>query len=313
MTNAVLTLPTTQSVTGISDHDVLSPFLAGQLTPQTRRAYHADLVAFFGGDLISLDDCRSITFVDVIAYRNKLSDDGLKPATINRKLSSIRALYKVLMAAGALPTNPADAALVKGYKPQRTLRGKTISTDDISTILTAADAETGLRGLRDQAMLRTLLYAGLRRSEVVSMNWSLIHREAGHVVLELPVTKSGTPQSVKLSPVVVAALDRYRKALDTAGVDCDAVWISLTRNKGQRITDHTAYRCVLRYAEMLDIRMTPHSFRHTCATLAMEGGATPQQVQGHLRHASVTTTMQYYEDRNLLTDNATDYILNEEQ
>ena len=145
------------------------------------------------------------------------------------------------------------------------------------------------------------------------MNWSLIHHEAGHVVLELPVTKSGTPQSVKLSPVVVAALDRYRKALDTAGVDCDAVWISLTRNKGQRITDHTAYRCVLRYAEMLSIQMTPHSFRHTCATLAMEGGATPQQVQGHLRHASVTTTMQYYEDRNLLTDNATDYILNEEQ
>ena len=144
------------------------------------------------------------------------------------------------------------------------------------------------------------------------MNWSLIHHEAGHVVLELPVTKSGTPQSVKLSPVVVAALDRYRKALDTAGVDCDAVWISLTRNKGQRITDHTAYRTVLRYADMLSIKMTPHSFRHTCATLAMEGGATPQQVQGHLRHASVTTTMQYYEDRQILDDNASDYILNEE-
>jgi integrase/recombinase XerD len=313
MTNAVLTLPTTQSVTGIDAHDVLSPFLAGQLTAQTRKAYHSDLCAFFGTDVISLDDCRRITFADVIAYRNRLSDGGAKPATVNRKLSSIRALYKVLVAAGALPTNPADAALVKGFKPQRTLRGKTISTSDISAILSAADAETGLRGLRDQAMLRTLLYTGLRRSEVVSMNWSLIHHEAGHVVLELPVTKSGTPQSVKLSPVVVSALKRYRTALDAAQVDCDAVWISLTRNKGQRISVDTAYRTVLRYADMLDIRMTPHSFRHTCATLAMEGGATPQQVQGHLRHASVTTTMQYYEDRNLIEDNATDYILNEEQ
>jgi integrase len=111
-----------------------------------------------------------------------------------------------------------------------------LATSDISAILSAADAETGLRGLRDQAMLRTLLYTGLRRSEVVSMDWSLIHHEAGHVVLELPVTKSGVPQSVKLSPVVVSALDRYRTALDTAGVDCDAVWISLTRNKGQRIS-----------------------------------------------------------------------------
>jgi site-specific recombinase XerD len=308
----VLTLPTTPTTTGIDAHDVLSPFLAGQLTPQTRRAYHADLCAFFGSDVITLDDCRRITFADVITYRNRLSDSGLAHATVNRKLSSIRALYKVLVAAGALPTNPADAALVKGFKPQRTLRGKTISTDDIQRILTAADGETGLRGLRDQAMLRTLLYTGLRRSEVVSMNWSLIHREAGHVVLELPVTKSGTPQSVKLSPVVVAALERYRKALDEAQVDCDAVWISLTRNKGQRISVDTAYRTVLRYADLLSIKMTPHSFRHTCATLAMEGGATPQQVQGHLRHASVTTTMQYYEDRNLIEDNATDYILNED-
>jgi len=313
MTNTVLTLPTTTPATGIDHNDVLSPFLAGQLTPQTRRAYHADLVAFFATDRITLDDCRQITFADVITYRNRLSDSGLAHATVNRKLSSIRALYKVLVAAGALPTNPADAALVKGFKPQRTLRGKTIATDDIQRILTAADAETGLRGLRDQAMLRTLLYTGLRRSEVVSMNWSLIHHEAGHVVLELPVTKSGTPQSVKLSPVVVSALERYRKALDAAQVDCDAVWISLTRNKGQRISVDTAYRTVLRYADLLSIKMTPHSFRHTCATLAMEGGATPQQVQGHLRHASVTTTMQYYEDRNLLTDNASDYItLNQE-
>lgn len=140
------------------------------------------------------------------------------------------------------------------------------------------------------------------------MHWSHIHREAGHTILALPTTKSGVPQSVKLAVVVVEALDRYRQAIDAAGFACDAVWISLTRNKGRQISRDTAYRTVLRYADMLGIRMTPHSFRHTCATLAMEGGATPQQVQGHLRHASVNTTMLYYEDRHLIEDNASDYI-----
>ena len=302
----VVQLPT-QDVA--SDHnDVLAPFLAGQLTEQTRKAYRSDLAAFFGHDHITLDDCRQVSYADVIAYRNRLSDGGAKPATVNRKLSSIRALFRVLVAAGVLPTNPADAALVKGFKPQRTLRGKTISPDDIQRILAAADAETGVRGLRDQAMLRTLLYAGLRRSEVVSMHWSHIHREGGHTILALPDTKSGVPQSVKLSPVVVSALNRYRQALDAAAMDCDAVWISLTRNKGQQISGDTAYRTVLRYADRLNIAMTPHSFRHTCATMAMEGGAAPQQVQGHLRHASVNTTMQYFEDRQQFDDNATDYI-----
>ena len=49
-------------------------------------------------------------------------------------------------------------------------------------------------------------------------------------------------------------------------------------------------------------------FRHTCCTLAIEGGAKPQQVQAHLRHKDLKTTMRYYENRERLTDNASDYI-----
>ena len=105
----VLTLPTTPTTTGIDAHDVLSPFLAGQLTPQTRRAYHADLCAFFGSESITLDDCRGVTFADVITYRNRLSDGGAKPATVNRKLSSIRALYKVLVCLLYTSPSPRDS------------------------------------------------------------------------------------------------------------------------------------------------------------------------------------------------------------
>ena len=38
------------------------------------------------------------------------------------------------------------------------------------------------------------------------------------------------------------------------------------------------------------------------------GLATPQQVQAHLRHKDLKTTMRYYEDRERLTDNASDHI-----
>jgi integrase len=62
------------------------------------------------------------------------------------------------------------------------------------------------------------------------------------------------------------------------------------------------------YGRRAGVELTAHSFRHTCATLALEGGAKPQQVQGHLRHADLKTTMRYFEDRDKLNDNATDYI-----
>ena len=54
------------------------------------------------------------------------------------------------------------------------------------------------------------------------------------------MTKSGVPQSVKLSPVVVGGAGTLPTALDEAQVDCDAVWISLTRNKGP--ADQRRYR-----------------------------------------------------------------------
>jgi len=42
--------------------------------------------------------------------------------------------------------------------------------------------------------------------------------------------------------------------------------------------------------------------------MSIEGGAKPQQVQAHLRHKDLKTTMRYYENRERLTDNASDYI-----
>ena len=66
---------------------------------------------------------------------------------------------------------------------------------------------------------------------------------------------------------------------------------------------------VKRYADRLGIDdVSAHTLRHTCCTLAIEGGARPEQVQSHLRHADVKTTMGYFDNRNRLENNAADHI-----
>ena len=62
------------------------------------------------------------------------------------------------------------------------------------------------------------------------------------------------------------------------------------------------------YGKQIGISITPHMFRHSCCTLAIEGGAKPHQVQAHLRHKDINTTMLYYDAKDKLTDNASDYI-----
>jgi integrase/recombinase XerD len=176
-----------------------------------------------------------------------------------------------------------------------------------------AAGQNALARTRDTALFHVLTYGGLRRSEAAAMNWDHITQEGVFHVLALPETKSGVPQDVKLQPVVIHHLREYGTELELHGYSAQgAVFISLSRNRshGARLTDQSINLIVKKYAALAGVprNITAHMFRHTCCTLAIEGGAKPQQVQAHLRHKDLKTTMRYYEDRERLLDNASDYI-----
>ncbi|MDA0337405.1 MAG: site-specific integrase, partial [bacterium] len=112
-------------------HDPLAQFLSGQLTERTRKAYYADLCEFFNGDRITPDDIRQITFADIVEYRNSLAALGRKRTTINRKLSSLKAFFRMMVAAGVIDKNPADSTLVKGYRVDDVVSGKSLTRADL--------------------------------------------------------------------------------------------------------------------------------------------------------------------------------------
>ena len=292
----------------------LRQFLAGQLSERTRRAYRRDLVHFFGSENATMAEIRQITFHDIIAFRNELAESGYKRTTINRKLSSLKAFFRMLLAAGLVENNPADATLVRGYRVEDNLTGKAISTQAIKSILQAVQEEQDdLVRSRDEALLHLLTFGGLRRSEAANISWEDLTEEGAFTVLRLPETKSGVLQDIKIQPVVSHYLSLYKQALSAHGYGAMMkVFISLSRNQshGKPLSDQSINLIVKKYAKRagLSRAITAHMFRHTCCTLAIEGGAKPQQVQAHLRHKDLKTTMRYYENREKLTDNASDYI-----
>ena len=290
--------------------DLLAPFLAAQTRPATRTAYASDLAEFFGTALVTVDQAQSVTIEDVETYRNDLVAAGRKATTINRKLTSIRAFFRRLIALRIVDVSPADPAVVKGFKVDSVAIGKAIDSDVLAQMLSDAQSQRNrLKGHRDYALLLTLLYGGLRRAEAASIRWTDLIVDAGHTVAQLPATKSGVIQHVKLAPVVVQAIEAWREAATDAGIESDYIYTSINHNNyGGRLREATVRDLAVYYGDRAGVSITAHSFRHTCATMAMEGGARPQQVQGHLRHADLKTTMRYFEDRNKLDDNATDYI-----
>ena len=194
------------------------------------------------------------------------------------------------------------------------MSGKAIAPQALKDIANAIDSgKNELTKRRDLAIFQLLTYGGLRRSEVAGVEWDNLTREGEHFVLRLPDTKSGMDQDIKLQEVVVQQLQEYHHALVKNGHRVDGrAFISLSRNAshGKPLTDQSVNLIMKKYARKAGIptKITAHMFRHTCCTLAIEGGAKPQQVQAHLRHKDLKTTRRYYENREKLADNASDYI-----
>ena len=296
---------------GFSDADDLVPvYLLRFDRPNTRRAYTQDLASFFGSESTSLQTSRAVTFTHVNTYIAAMETDEKSVATIRRRLACLRGFFAWLVALGLLPLNPADRQLVRRIAPDR-------ARDRVFTVLTREQARAMLdgvdlsreTGLRDRTLVSTLLNCVLRRSEAAAMNVEHLRQSGEFWVLDLPSTKGGANQTIKV-PTRVA--EQILSFVQTQKIVSGAVWRSHSRNesRGRRLSASGIYTVVNRLATSVGIAgvVGAHTLRHTGCTLAIEGGATIQQVQTHARHKNIETTMVYVHQRDRLANSAADFI-----
>lgn len=271
----------------------------------TRRAYRSDLIDFFGTDEISLEQSREISFVRVNQYIARMESEGAKATTIRRRVAAIRGFFDWLEALGAIEKNPAHRQLIRKVKAVR-------SKDRVLVVLSSAQANQLLttareRSMRDHAMMATMLHCVLRRSEVAEMDVDHIRLIGKYWILDLPSTKGGADQYVKIPEHVVELIEEHKEHY---GIGTGPLWRSQSRrNPGGRLTPTSIYRIVRDTAIAAGLpEIGAHTLRHTGCTLAIDNGASLQQVQTHARHKQIETTMVYVHQRDRLRDSAADFI-----
>jgi integrase/recombinase XerD len=187
-------------------------------------------------------------------------------------------------------TNPARE-LQLPRRPQRLPRA----------VLTAAEAEQVLAqpdcteplGLRDRAILETLYSTGLRRLEVLTLTLADVDPERGVVLV-----REGKGQKDRVVPIGQRALDwidgYLREARPLLVVPPDLGVLFLTR-RGRRLRPNRLTELVHRYVQAAGLgkQGSCHLFRHTMATLLLEGGADIRHIQAMLGHAELSTTALY--------------------
>jgi integrase/recombinase XerC len=257
----------------------------------THRGYAADLVGFL--DFLARRDEAAafpgnLTRTLVRAYMLALSEEGYSKRSVARKLSSLRSFCGYLVKTEMLSANPADS--VRAPKLDRPLP-RFLESGEVEQLLAAAGG-TDIWGLRDRAILETLYGAGLRVSELVSVDEGDLDLAAGLVHAK------GKGRKERLTPwgrAAAAALGRYLEAKHAGGHPGGGAAPLFINHRGERLDVRSIRRLLDKYKlrSGLDRSVSPHVLRHSFATHLLDRGADLRVVQELLGHASLASTQIY--------------------
>ena len=235
---------------------------------------------------------RQPTREDVIAFRDEIAA-GHKASTVQNYIMAIRQFFKWTATTGIYPN---ISEHVKGAKLERGFKKDYLTSAQVRKLVNQVDTST-LKGKRDFAILLLMVTTGLRTIEVIRANVEDMRTVADFTALYvLGKGRDEKAEYVKVEPVVEEAIRAY--LLERGQVkDDEPLFSSIAhRNAGKRMTTRSISRIVkehLREADLVSDRLTAHSLRHTCATLNLLNGGTPEETRQLLRHSSINTTMIY--------------------
>ncbi|HXK20548.1 MAG TPA: tyrosine recombinase XerC [Polyangiaceae bacterium] len=220
---------------------------------------------------------------------------ALAPASIARKLSSVRALYVFLGRTGEVRENP--AALLQSPKLSRglplVLRPEAAA--EVVESPRVAPLGSDVEKLRDCVLLELLYGSGLRVSELAGLDLEAVNLRACEVrVLGKGSKERMVPMSGKALEALAAYLPRRAELHHQQSGFVDDKALLLTR-RGQRLGVRRIQTLVQRYGALGAGRpdLHPHALRHSCATHLLEGGADLRVIQELLGHSSLATTQRY--------------------
>lgn len=277
--------------------ELAAAWLATKRSANTRAAYRADLVRFVEWCARKGVPPMAATTEVVNAYRIDTEAEGLAPATIARRLSSLSSFYGFLVRRGLLPRNPVEWQDVP--RPPVPTESPRLGLDEAEAARFLAAAAA--RGPRDEALACLLLLNGLRVSEALSLDLDDLDTAEGHRFVKV-TGKGSRVRTVVLAPRTLDAIERAANGRTTGPV--------IVNRSGERLTRRGAARTVAAIAATAGLPegITPHSCRHTFVTLSLAAGQPLHVVQDDAGHASPVTTQRYNRQRDRL-DNASTYVL----
>lgn len=265
-----------------------------RLAPLTCSAYERDVRACLTFlQRSGVDELGSVRVPDL---RRFLADESLRrPAASSqaRTVAALKCFFRFCVESEYLERDP--AAVLRTPKKREALPD-VLDRHELGRLLSVPDRagvwQREHRGKRerDRLLLALFAYAGLRRSELLGLDWDDVDLQRR--LLRVRVAKGGRQRVVPIHPALVPLIVDY---LSTRCGDPEpALFVGV---QGKRLSPTILAQTFLRYARAAGVtdrkRVTPHTLRHVFASELLSVGANLRQIQDLLGHKHLDSTQRY--------------------
>ncbi|MCT2058399.1 tyrosine-type recombinase/integrase [Dietzia cinnamea] len=180
-----------------------------------------------------------------------------------------------------------------------------IGTDTVKEVLSVPMSP------RDDLLVHLLATTGIRVGEALGLRHEDLHllgnnsalgctvkKSHIHIIRRMnannAIAKSRYHRHIPITHVLVSKLDMYSDFLYAEGIESDYLFVNTHRGEvGAPLQYQTVYELFKRLSRKVQVKITPHSLRHYCASEWRRLGTAPETIQSLLGHRSPLSMHQY--------------------
>jgi integrase/recombinase XerD len=258
-------------------------------SPNTLDAYRRDLKKLLdyieGQEGISVYD---VQLSDLQHFAAGLHDIGIHPRSQCRILSGVRSFFRFLQMDGYRDDDPSElleSPVLGEHLPE------ILSAEEVDALESSIDLSKW-EGHRNRAIIEVLFSCGLRVSELVSLKMSDLYLDEQYIRV---FGKGSKERLVPISPKAINELHYWFQYRDTMNIKPGEEDYVFLNRRGAHLTRTMILIMIKQQAALAGIQKTisPHTLRHSFATVLLEGGADLRAIQAMLGHESIGTTEIY--------------------
>ena len=257
----------------------------------TVTAYKNDLRSF-KDFLVSEYDQENFLEVHYSQIRNwivVLVGENLSNRTINRKISSLKSLYKFLQKTSQIEVNPLSQH--KSLKTEKRVQVP-FTAKEINAVISQIEVGNDFISTRDKLIVELFYSTGIRRAELINIKSRDISFSDSTIKV---LGKRNKERYVPLLTSVVETLEKYLELKKDFSIGLEELLIT---KKGNKIYETLVYRIINSYFSTVSSKekKSPHILRHSFATHLLNQGANLNSVKELLGHSSLAATQVYVQN-----------------